>query len=120
MQIADPAQGYKLIPVIWYEAPKGAKTYTGISAFSSGVWDRDGELVTYELGDQPPYNLPYYGGTNVWGYCGQEVVGTPEQFQFGLSAADLASPPPALPHCCVKAQRLVAGVNLLPKVSSHP
>lgn len=104
MQIGDPFDGAGLtIPIVWYFAPDGAKTYYGVNAFTSGVWDRDTPALPPQLGEQPPYAFPYYGGENVWQYTGQCIVGTPDQFANGLSAADLRAPPAPLPECCTPA-----------------
>jgi hypothetical protein len=100
MQVERPSEGQYLMPVIWYFAPPGAKTYYGVNAFVSGIQDRDDPELPYQLGEQPPYERPWYNGKNVWGYTGQCIVGTPDQFANGLSAADLAAPPAPLPLCC--------------------
>jgi len=100
MQIQDPSEGQVTIPIFWYFAPVGAKLFTGVSAFSSGVWDRDKPLEAYQTGDQAPYEYPYYNGKNIWGYTGQCRIGTDLQFERGLSAADLAKPLQPVPTCC--------------------
>lgn len=100
MQVERPDEGTYLMPITWYFAPAGAKEYRGINAFGSGVWDRDGPQATPSMGEQPPYNFPWYDGENVWGYTGQCVVGTPDQFANGLSEMDLVVTRPSPPDCC--------------------
>jgi hypothetical protein len=100
MQVMRPNEGVYLMPVVWYFAPEGAKTLQGVNAFTSGVWDRDKLELAPTLGAQKPYSSPYYNGKNQWGYTGQCQIGTPEQFQFGLTQADLEAPTKPLPFCC--------------------
>lgn len=115
MQVVTPGQGIYNMPVIWYDAPPGAKTYNGVSAFTSGIWDRDKPALPPELGAQPPYNAPYYKGANVWGYRGQCFIGTPEQFAWGLTLAEAIGPAPPLssiPDCCRQLATVALGVTL--------
>lgn len=100
MQIAQPGAGPYLMPIAWYFAPPGAKKFSGFNAFTSGVWDPDKIVLPPIVGEQPPYETPYYNGANIWGYTGQCVVGTPQQFAEGLTAADLAATPAPVPTCC--------------------
>jgi len=100
MQIGRPSEVQRTIPVAWYFAPPGAKTFYGVNAFVSGLEDRDTPALPPLLGQQPPYASPYSTGQNVWGYLGQCKVGTDEQYADGLSAADLAAPPAPIPACC--------------------
>jgi hypothetical protein len=109
MQVERPSEGQYLMQVKWYFAPSGAKTFYGLDAFSSGIWDRDRPALPPLLGEQPPYESPWYNGKNVWGYVGQCMIGTAEQYADGLTAADLAAPPAfsSIPACCKPAS--VAG-----------
>jgi len=100
MQIEDPNEGTTIIDVIWYFAPPGAKRYPHEHAFGSGIWDYNKIELPHQLGEQPPYDTPWYNGRNVWGYLGECSIGTPEQFLNGVSAAELAAPPPPMPLCC--------------------
>lgn len=119
MQVEDPFEGTHTIPIVWYFAPPGAKTYFGVNAFSAGVWDRDTPALPPQLGEQPPYAFPYYTGENVWGYTGQCVIGTPEQFASGLSRADLAAPAPPPPECCTPVPfQLPLGERIRPRLLS--
>ncbi len=105
MQIEQPSEGKYDMPVVWYHAPKNAKTFRGVNAFTSGIWDRDTPAQPPELGEQPPYGYPYYGGENQWGYIGQCKVGTDDQFANGLTADDIENPPEPLPACCIAPAR---------------
>jgi hypothetical protein len=103
MQVVTPGQGVYLMPVVWYFAPVGAKTYYGFNAFVSGNWDRDRPELPPQLGAQPPYASPYYGGDNPWGYVGQCVIGSPDQFAGGLTLAEATGPSrplASIPLCC--------------------
>jgi hypothetical protein len=100
IQWERPSEGQQIVPIIWYFAAPSAKTYTGVNAFSPGIWDRDQFLLPPLLGEQPPYARPYYDGENIWGYTGQCIVGTPEQYAWGLTAADLVATPPPRLACC--------------------
>jgi len=100
MQIEQPSEGQTIIPVAWYFAPDGAKTFYGVNAFSSGRWDPSLPGVPPQLGEQPPYRFPKWSGANLWGYTGQCRVGTDDQFANGLTAADLAAPLAPIPTCC--------------------
>jgi hypothetical protein len=104
MQVVTPGEGSYLMPVTWYFAPTGAKTFTGINAFGSGVWDRDTPALPPQLGAQPPYNSPYYNGKNVWGYRGLCRIGTDDQFANGLTQHEATGLPPppqsSIPDCC--------------------
>jgi hypothetical protein len=100
MQIERPSEGQKIIPIKWYWAPPGAKTYYGVNAFTSGVWDREKIELPPLLGDQPSYESPHYNGANPWGYIGQCVIGTPADYEFGMTAGELAAPPRPIPNCC--------------------
>jgi microcystin-dependent protein len=104
MQIEQPDQGTYFMPIAWYWAPDGAKTYYGENAFTSGVWDPNKVQLPFALGEQPPYAFPEYNGENIWGYVGQCVIGTPEQFAVGLTAADLDAIPDPVPACCAPAR----------------
>lgn len=88
------------MPVTWYLAPFGAKTFRGPNAFSSGIWDRDTPEQNHQLGDQPPYNSPYFKGWNLWAYTGQCVVGSAHDFEYGISKVRAEAPPPDVPECC--------------------
>jgi hypothetical protein len=119
MQIEQPSEGKYDMPVVWYYAPKDAKTFRGVNAFTSGIWDRDTPAQPPELGEQPPYGYPYYGGENQWGYIGQCKVGTDDQFANGLTADEIAHPPATpLPGCCKAPARpgLVIGDRTVPPV----
>lgn len=111
MQIARAGEPPVLIEVKWYKAPAGAKTYRGINAFSSGIWDRDKPELPPLVGEQPPFARVHYNGVNEWGYIGQCFVGTADDFQFGLTAAELSSLPLSLPNCC-QPQRGLAGLKI--------
>jgi microcystin-dependent protein len=100
MQVERPSEGQYMMPIAWYFAPDGAKTIRGLNAFTSGIWDRDKPAQAPLLGDQQPYESPYYGGKNLWGYTGQCRIGTADQFANGLSAAELAAPLDPIPLCC--------------------
>jgi microcystin-dependent protein len=123
MQIEQPDQGTYLMPIAWYWAPDGAKTYYGESAFSPGIWDPEKKTLPVQLGEQPPYASPIYDGANIWGYVGQCVIGTPQQFAQGLTAADLAAIPAGIPACCAPArtgQQWFLRHNLKPPQSIVP
>lgn len=100
MQISTPSDGRHVIPIVWYFAAHNAKTYRYVHTFGPGIWDREKIAQPPLLGEQPPYARPYYNGENVWGYTGQCVIGTPDQFLNGLSARELATNPPPKPACC--------------------
>jgi hypothetical protein len=104
MQVENPRDGVYLMPVVWYFAPEGAKTYMGVTAFTAGVWDRDIPSLPPQLGEQPPYAFPYYSGENVWGYRGICTIGSAEAFATGLTADDLAAPVQPFPECCTPKQ----------------
>jgi Concanavalin A-like lectin/glucanases superfamily len=109
MQIQDPSGGITVIDIIWYFAPPGAKRYHYEQSFTSGIWDYDKIAQPPLLGEQPPYDTPWYNGKNIWGYLGQCVIGTPQQFLNGLSAADLAAPARPMPLCCGGLQPVQGG-----------
>lgn len=113
MQVAVAGGEPYLMPVIWYFAPPGAKLFTGVSAFSAGIWDRDTPAQAPQVGEQPPYGFPWYDGANVWNYRGICTVGTAEQFAEGLTADDLAAPVRPFPDCCVpKPPQMPDGVEV--------
>jgi hypothetical protein len=100
MQILQPSEGQVTIDVAWYFAPPGAKTFRGVNAFSSGIWDRDKPELPPLLGEQPPYQFPYSLGENVWGYVGQCKIGTDDNFANGLSLDDLTRTLTPPQNCC--------------------
>lgn len=113
MQVENPEDGVYLMPVYWFFAPEGAKLYTGVNAFTSGIWDRDTPSLPPELGEQPPYPGPYYTGDNVWGYRGICTIGSAEAFATGLRAEDLAGPVQPFPECCTpKPAQMPEGIEV--------
>lgn len=100
MQIVTPGEGTYMMPIAWYFAPPGAKTFYGVNAFARGFEEGEHTDLPPVLGNQPPFASPKWSGANLWGYTGQCRVGTDEQFANGLSAADLAAIPPGMPTCC--------------------
>jgi microcystin-dependent protein len=101
MTLAD-GQEPTSIPVTWYFAPKGAKLYKGVLAFTSANWDNSPLNGPYQIGDVPPSPRTYYNGLNIWGYTGQCVVGSPSNFANGLTPDQAANPPPGPPPLCCK------------------
>jgi hypothetical protein len=103
MQVVTPGEGTYDMPITWYFAPDGAKRLDCVNAFVSGIWDRDSPAVPPVLGEQPPYQFPFYNGKNVWGYRGLCRIGTNDQFAGGLTQQEATGTPPAqdtIPDCC--------------------
>ena len=102
MQIGNSPATQYTIPIRWYFAPKGAKTFRGVNAFTAQIWDRGKPFDQFVVGEQNPTGEKWYNGRNVWGYLGQCFIGSLHDYEFGLSAADIANPRPAIPGCCLK------------------